>query len=216
MTIDSYFKELNEAIDFTDSMGLKLPKKINFDYDKRYFTEEGNYKLIKVYNDIFQSKLINVSDMYEFALGMIANCSPLHYFLKKYLDKELGCKSYFTIGYILFDDEKGNSYHKITQEIVKDCLNNSKFPKDHHVWLTLDSGEILDLTFPLTYSSIHDKNFNNSLEQGKIGISFINRHINDFQHSMTYKPILIGENFFSKIGFDLEDISYVMYNKYII
>lgn len=215
MTIDSYFRELDEAIEFSNKMQLELPEKINFNFNKRYFTDEGNNKLIKVYNEIFQSKLKTIHDMYEFALGMIANCSPFHYFLKEYVENKLGCKSYFTIGYILFDNEDGKTFHKITQDNVEKCLNNSEFPKDHHVWLTLDSGEILDMTFPLTYSSINDKNFNDNLEKGEIGISFINRHINDFKHSMTYKPVLIGDDFFNKIGFSLKDISEVIYNKYI-
>lgn len=215
MTTESYIKEFNQAINFARDMDLQAPKNVTFDMNKRYFTEQGNAKLLKLYDNIFQSKLNTRLDMKLFALGMIANCSPFHYFLKKHIDKQLGCISYLTVGYILFDDENGKTYHKITTNDIKESLANSKLPKDHHVWLTLDSGEILDMTFSISFQSINDEDFNSKLESGELEINFINRHIDDFKHSMTYKPVIIGSDFFSKIGWDLEAVSYGMYNKYM-
>lgn len=214
MTTESYFNELNEAIEFSKEIGLKIPQKIVFDTNKRYFTKDGNIKLINLYTKIFQSKLKTKSDMAMFALGMIANCSPFHYFMKKYIDKEFGCSSYLTVGYIMFNTD-GKTFHKITQSDIENSLNNSQFPKDHHVWLTLDSGEILDMTFPITYQSINDKDFTSKLEAGELEIGFNNRHVSEFLHSMSYKPVIIGDEFFTRIGFNLKDVSSGLYKKYM-
>jgi len=46
MTRESYVKEFNEAIDFAKDMDLKVPENITFDMNKRYFTEQGNTKLL--------------------------------------------------------------------------------------------------------------------------------------------------------------------------
>jgi hypothetical protein len=208
----NYEKEFFEAVQQTKLLGFNINiAKFN---TQRYFSEVNISTLSKKIND----QLDNIpNDKYPLGYknfgivnSIVANCGPFHYFTKKAIEKFCTCNVYLTLGYISFDNK--DFFHKITRDDLNNALKTQNFPSQHHVWLTLESGEILDLTFGLTYRYINDQE--SIKEDLKTGVPLypIMNHPTKLMHDMQYHPIAVGKEVLLKAGYQIELLSDILYS----
>jgi len=206
----SYAKEFNNAVEYTNQYSLL---DFNSFVDKRYFASEESLRLLaqavnKKLDEIPQNKYSPGMRSVGIAHSIIANCGPFHYFVKATIDNIFNCHTYLTLGYISFGKEQ--YFHKITRNDLVESFKTGIFP-DHHIWLTLDSGEILDLTFGLTYRYINTlKEFENDLKQG-LPLYPIAKHPDELIENMQYHPIAIEKDILDKAGYNLEALVKLLY-----
>jgi hypothetical protein len=141
--------------------------------------------------------------------SMIGNCGPFHFYIKPIIEKILQCKSYITVGYVYYGSR---IFHEIQLSQIEEAITNKIFPFNHHIWLTLDSGEILDITFPMTYNSIMDnEKFVFHVNNNELPLEFKNIHPSKFPDWIRYHPIAVGEDILKAAGHDLN----VLAKKYV-
>lgn len=203
-----YGREFEQAINNTKSLGvsidaIKLDKNVYFS-DK----SEPPAEIIEILHRLAKEKAQEGMPYYlPLALSIISNCGPFHFYMKPVIEKIFNCKTYITSGYIEIGE---SSFHKFDLEQIKESLTTKRLPSNHHIWLTLDSGEILDMTFPITYFSINDNvNFMNNLQEG-LPIGFINAHPSKFVGGMRYHPVIIGDEVLKQAGHDLEILAAIV------
>lgn len=112
---------------------------------------------------------------------------------KSYVEDLLQTKVYYTIGSL---NMYGEPCFELTEEKIDAYLGNDIFgkrPFKAHVWLTLPSMEIIDLTQP-TIHLIETEDF-----EGYASIRA--EHTDDLQEKgMIYTPMLVGKQFMYEIG----------------
>lgn len=96
--------------------------------------------------------------------------------------------SVFTLGWI--DDETDRGIFKFDDEVIADKLVNGHQDEtiNIHAWLTLPSMKIINLAFNTTFSILH---------RHKGGV--IVKKEDDIT-KFSYKPMLVGDMYLSKIG----------------
>jgi len=218
----SYQKKFNQALLNTQKLGLES---INFNENKkRFFTLSNEKEMQNIMYDIsvimknqLKKELVKFSGQDEaLALSLISNCTPFHYRIKPYLEKLLGQKLFYTTGYISFNDKIGNeerTFHKLSLNQYEECIANKKLHSNHHVWLTTGCYELIDLTFGLTLMHSKPDEFKAVINHPDYEpwMSMITRHPSDLTGGMTYNPMIVGEEFYFKSGFDLELVSNLLY-----
>ena len=172
-----------EAIERTYRLKISL--------DTPIIDSSETYIVPGVYEDL---KRLLETEFPDFHSGSLAfNCHKVSYYMKSVLEKYFRTELYLTIGY--FAVESKNSFY-LDEEII-DTLFNKSYPIEDkgipfHVWLTLPSLEIIDFTFGQSFAF-------NSEEQIPLD-EFLFRHPDNLIGSLKYVPVLIGEDFLSKIG----------------
>lgn len=181
---ENFFKE---AISRTRKLGLSLPA-IKLRKGQRYTVQEFvNGGLQQLVYDTFGPLAPS-----EIAAG----CVRMHANLLKPIESALGCKAYLTIGSVF---ESDHSYYDLSDQKIGDILFNgitSTFP--FHCWITLDTLEIIDVSFATSYGVV------NGQEQD-IGrcLALHPSSMKDSGIKLIYKPMLVGEAFLKTVGFDL-------------
>lgn len=209
--MNNYEKEFFDAVEYTKILGFDI-NVIRFN-TQRYFCEKTLFDLSEKIDN-----LLNKIPSNKYPLGyrnvgivnsIVANCGPFHYFAKDAIEKYCGCNSYLTLGYISFD--KKEFFHKITRDDLSKALQTKNFPNQHHIWLTLESGEIIDLTFGLTYRYINDQaSIDEDLKLG-VPIYPVANHPSELINGMQYHPIAIGKEPLIEAGYELEQLSKILY-----
>lgn len=207
----NYDTEFQNAIENTINIGANLD---NFTLtDKRYFKQDMTMFSDNIVKTLMwlkdKKKVDNKPEFIPLAFSIIANCGPFHNYMKPIIEKVFNCKSYLTLGYIKLskvEDKEEKTYHKFEMSDIEESISlNKKFPHNHHIWLTLDSGEILDMTFLMTYRSVDDKEgFYKTVETEGLPLEFINKHYSELTEGMEYKPMYIGEDLLNKAGYNLK------------
>lgn len=205
-----YVEEFNKAIDYT-----KQHVFVDFSgfSNNRYFTSNQSLArlseaLEKKLEEIPKEKYPPGMRSFGIAQSIIANCGPFHFYIKETIEQLYNCKTYLTLGYISLGKEK--YYHKITNLELEESFKTKKFP-DHHIWLTLDSGELIDLTFGLTFRSINTPNeFEEDLKNG-VPLYPIAKHPDFLTGDMQYHPIAVGDNILKKGGYNLDLLAKILY-----
>lgn len=210
--MDKYELEFHQAINNSKSLGF--PIGFNQFVEKKYFNNavfQGCHEIFSVIRWLAVEKMQQgMPSLTPIALSMIGNCGPFHYYMKPVVEKILDCKTYITIGYISLPN--GSEFHKIDIKQIEQSIKSKIFPANYHVWLTMDSGEILDMTLPITLASIqYAEKFVALMSENAIEIGFINRHPTTLLHGMEYHPVAIGEELVKESGYDLD-----MWSKTII
>lgn len=182
-----YHAKFQKAIKRTSKLGLILPK-INFS-DKIYLTEEYQEQLFSGFaNEIYSTNEIN------------AQCMNFSYRAKEYFNTISDNNFMYTIGYVNYNN---TLMFKQTEKSLKYMLKNGIQSVDGsiniHVWLTLPSMEIIDLTLATTLSKV----WNRPELKGRIFL----RHADEFD-GMEYVPLLVGDDFLRKTG-ALVDIKFI-------
>jgi hypothetical protein len=214
----SYNTLFDKAIINNNTLGLET---IYFNQTDKIYTDFKSYKkfypeVVKLFEILAkQSSIDGFPYYYGLVLAMRAHCSPFHNFIKPFIEQILGCKSYLTTGYII--DPTGFERHKFTVEDASDCLNKRVSTLSHHTWLTLDSKEIIDMTFPISSQYLNkDEKLIEDLANGTLELTFIAKHPNSlFKETNTkYIPTLVGNDFFDKANFNLNDTIKQLFNLY--
>ncbi|PTO80141.1 hypothetical protein [Vibrio splendidus] len=85
----------------------------------------------------------------KYASDADKKCFEFHHKLMVHLEQDIGLKTDLTFGYV---DTGHSEWFKFEESDVSEWLNNRNRKKtaEYHVWLTLPSMEILDVSFPIT------------------------------------------------------------------
>ncbi|WP_052502762.1 hypothetical protein [Halarcobacter anaerophilus] len=183
----SYETNFHKAISRTRRLGLNLPK-IDFS-EERYLTEDYQEYLFKnLVNEVFNTNEID------------AQCMSFNYRIREYFHEITDNNFMYTIGYVKYNDKL---MFEQTEKSLKNMLNYGIQSIDGsiniHVWLTLPSMEIIDLTLATTLGKVWNK-------PELIGRLFT-RHADEFD-GMQYIPLLVGDDFLRKTG-ALIDIKFI-------
>ena len=212
----NYNNEFFTALNNTKNLGFHEDVK-EFS-DKNYFENGCNQLLLDLF-PVFQwiskeKSMPGLPGHKQLIMSIISNCGPFHNYIKPIVEKLLNCKAYITVGYIKVGDIQ--EMHKIDLQTIENSIKNKRFPSQHHVWLTLDSGEILDLTFQTTFDSLHNSHeFNQALDEGYLPISTTCRSTKDLKNGFEYHPVVIGKEVLKEAKYDLEELSRaIVFNKY--
>ncbi len=169
-----YLDEFLIAHTRTSDFGICAPK-IDLK-DTRYINAIKEVELTQaVY---LEFGVLDKSDLY-------ARCIEFCLRLKPVAEKVFNCKAYYTIGYVVLN---GHEVFKSSESELKALIDNGFDGEtvNIHVWLTLDSGEILDFTFSTTYAVLHGFPSMEGLTLAK--------HPGDLVDGMRYVPMLVGES----------------------
>ena len=129
-------------------------------------------------------------------LGKEHNALRLHHLFKPFIDELLHVESIITTGYVSVPNDAGaiEDFGTITEEAVKESLESKNMPLKLHNWITLPSGEVIDLAFMTIYGLIYQ-------EPSLFG-NIVARNPKDFTGGMAYYPICLGEAWYETCGFD--------------
>lgn len=175
-----YLNDFKEALQRNVRLGLESP----------YFSHQDTRYLDDDFNAKFPHLILDTFGMLE-PKDLTARCIPIHDQLQNVLKVKLGILSYFTIGYITLNGEK--VYYQ-TEKSLKQLLSAGidLCSVNLHVWLTLPSMEIIDMTFPTSYGVV--KNKRELLGQ------VVTKHYSELTADMSYHPMIIGTEYIEKIA----------------
>jgi hypothetical protein len=120
------------------------------------------------------------------------NCGNISLALQNYIEDELHLKSYFTLGYFKLN---GKSSFEFTEDDLKQWIQSGVpdfFNINIHVWLTLESLEIIDATIATSIGiacNIPDA----------IG-GIIHELPSDLKGDLSFHPVIIGAEILTDIG----------------
>jgi len=177
-----YTQQFREAIDRTANKNLAT-QHLAIETEKQFLTSKTKQKL----QNFLENSKINPEILYS-------NVFQFTYEAKSYLENLLHTKVYYTIGSL---NICGEPCFKLTEERIDDHLKTNilekKFSFNGHVWLTLPTMEIVDLTYP-TIDLIETEDF-----EGYAPI--IAEHSDDLQkNGIVYNPMLVGKEFMYEIN----------------
>jgi hypothetical protein len=120
----------------------------------------------------------------------------LHHLFAPIVSDLLKVEVYLTTGYVkVANDENQIEYFGLgSLEEIDDAIKNTTLPSKIHTWLTLPSGEVIDLAFMTIYAALYH-------EPSLIG-NIVAKHPKEFTGGMEYMPLLVGEGFYEKFQFD--------------
>ena len=171
-----YRQLLETAESRTRSFGFRSPE-LNLT-SKRYLDSNSELRLDYATKSVLADFTTEV---------LYARCVGISQLLKPIVEEVFDSEVYLTIGHILLNGEAlFRSSEDELYEIFKDGINEIDRNKvNTHAWLTLDSLEIIDFTFPTTYGVLcgHPK-----LMGGTIA-----KHPEDAPEGMVYEPMLVGD-----------------------
>lgn len=179
--MSDFINEFFESIEITKRLGLN--------FDPFFIDTERLFYSNDLYNSL---KALLINEFPEFHYGGLGlKCHVVSFFMKPIVDKYLGIETILTVGYITLGNNDDRFY--INEQLAKQMINS----KNHndivrfHTWLTLPSTEILDFTLGNSFA----------LANSKIPkAEYIFRHPMNLD-SLTFHPIIIGEDFLIKTGF---------------
>ncbi|MCV6454947.1 hypothetical protein [Pseudomonas aeruginosa] len=138
-----------------------------------------------------------------------AQCVRLHSGLLAPVKDHFKCQAYLTIGSVKDGD---HYYYDLNEQKIEELLRSgleSTFP--FHCWITLDTLEIIDISFATTYAMSRE-------EWDKVGEALAIHPDNLKTSGVTieYVPMLIGDPFLNCIGIDcLSGITLASQRNYI-
>lgn len=130
---------------------------------------------------------------------IIAQCIKYSLFSKPLIDEYLGIRTILTVGYVI---DKGNEVFKFGDSDIINMMNQT--PEKHHnkkagvhVWLTLPSLEIFDLTYRESNKTINNIPLNNERSFDFIFNSLESLY---YKEQLVYVPMLVGEESLFKLN----------------
>jgi hypothetical protein len=119
-------------------------------------------------------------------------CLNVNMFMQECIEKELGLKSYFTLGYVRAGDK---TLFEFTERDLKAWLQSGipDFLKiNMHAWLTFESSESLDITLATSFALA------NNNPDGIGGI--IHGNPKDLYNGLSFHPVILGKEVLFDIG----------------
>lgn len=128
-----------------------------------------------------------------------AQCIKYSMMSKPLIDEYLGIRTILTVGYVI---DRGNEVFKFGENDIINMMNQSPEKYQNklanvHVWLTLPSFEIFDLTYRESKNTIANNPFNSER-----GFDFIFNSLESlyYKQQLAYVPMLVGEDSIFKLG----------------
>ena len=171
-----YLNDFNDALKMSADQNLVVPN-ITQSYEDEKLIEDTILALLKEYK----------KDEFK---GLIGQCIEVSYRLYIGL-KDVGIESYLTIGSIIHKKYQYEFFPLESRDIVNMLTLESNGNKKIHVWITLPSLKIIDLTFLSSYVYL-----NNIKDPLGLPIYNFPDNLPDFK----YIPKIVGEDFLYKIG----------------
>ena len=146
----SYQKEFQEALIRTDKLCFIIPK-WTFK-DRLLQSNDSIRKISNTLNDFLKGQKMSYEDL-------AGQCMFVHTETSELIANKIDCNSLITIGW-LYDEIINESLYEFTEEEFKYFI--SEKPQmlrgfDVHVWITLDSGEMIDFTLLTTIGKINGR-----------------------------------------------------------
>ncbi|MCX7122740.1 MAG: hypothetical protein NTV32_03590 [Gammaproteobacteria bacterium] len=129
---------------------------------------------------------------------LFAKCNVACQQILTRLHKETAIKGILTIGTVILGAEdcfcSANKFDEnfIVAALKKGVDSLAGISYSHHAWITLDSQEIFDPTFPISYLMLRGQN----IDDMEDGVPTIFKRFTDFSGGMYYKPVLVGDSFY--------------------
>jgi hypothetical protein len=190
-----YQKHLQDAIERTKALGLAVE---DFHIDKHAFPFVHpivNEARIKQMNELLYERV------YHLPIDEVAfHCSVHSIVLQKEIEKLLRTETLLTSGYFEFRG-KTAFHHSIDQlnDWVKQKASFSK--REIHVWLTLPSLEVIDITALASLLKVNDKILGVDLGHVNYQNCIIGRPDDlEGDHSIIHKPQFVGFDFLRAVG----------------
>ena len=138
------------------------------------------------------ASLMNIDKPEELA----AKCNVVSQVVCDAISRELNCQATLTIGDVIFS---GKPFFEMDEPYVRSLVAGGKKSLaaqsyHHHAWITLDSMEIIDLTFN-TSLSLFAKGLTNQVRQQLLG-GIVAGHADQLKGGVSYLPVLLGEAFY--------------------
>ena len=187
----AYVDDYQDALDRTRRLGLTVPPRVEIhpDPNLRYLTAARQQQFPHVIH-----KAIGPVGAEE----LVAQCMSIHHRLQPVIEEWLGVPAVYTIGWV---ETSGDGFFKFDEAYARSLLQKAAqkaAPPQSlgvHVWLTLPSMELLDLSLATSVA------FAQKMPEG-VG-RVLAKHANDVT-DMAYKPMLLGDDFLRRIGALLE------------
>jgi hypothetical protein len=195
--IGPYEEDFERAIRFTKSCGFK---EAPVSWLGKDFLKEDN----------FLEAVVNLSKVDDFSKSACQCLKWCHYFVP-YFESHFGCRVMVTIGQLWHEEDK--VYSPTWDELKRWCAEGFR-PDNYregrtgfnlHSWLTLESGEIIDLTFFSTLAKIYPDLY------GKVRGGVVFGREPNVIPKYRYFPMAVGQNFVQAIA-DKTDIQVLANN----
>ncbi|MBH8553944.1 hypothetical protein I8751_16505 [Nostocaceae cyanobacterium CENA357] len=144
----SYQKEFQEALERTKRLGFTIPK---WKFNDRLLRSKDSIEKIS-------NTLMNFLRYHDMSFeDLSAQCIAVHTKISEIITQVISCNALVTIGWF-YDENINDSLYKFTEEEFKSWMSNELQAfqgSDVHVWITLDSGEVIDFTLLTTIGKIN-------------------------------------------------------------
>ncbi|STQ90032.1 hypothetical protein [Iodobacter fluviatilis] len=177
-----------EARERTINFGLEVDS-ISFKKQTFLSDMESASKLAQALSEFYFENKIRADDV-------AGQCWRINIFIKIFLEEYFGVPLVLTIGYI--EDYPNNVYYKMTEAEIAELLNspeghNGNYAANLHVWLTLPSMEILDVSFMTSFGKVNNK-------PELLGTVVYGPPEKLSTPNFNYKPMVLGEHFINRVG----------------
>jgi hypothetical protein len=200
-----YEKEFLEALNFSKKeLNVKIPFKFS---QKKILSDNAS---LEISNAIFKEYGdINFKEFFS------ANCATVNCLMFDFLKKFCGHDIYYTIGYLadkvkknkngekllLFNEDKKKIVEYIKGDLVR-IGNPEDFKMNIHVWVTLPSMEIIDLTLSTSLSNI--PHFYGKEKPGRIIAGYPWNKNNDFEY---HPQVIVPSNKILNLAYTINSIN---------
>jgi hypothetical protein len=180
MTTYNYRDEFRTALCRSAELGLCVP--IVFFQSTRFYSDDAVLTI--------RDQLLSMFGNPDGTINLIGQCLNVHWNIRKEVQLAFGCSAHLTVGFIQEDEAKYFEFSYPEVEVwLKHGIDLNKVTL--HAWLTLDSMEIVDFTWPSTRAKIFDS------PHGRGAI--IAKHPDEFINGLRYHPLVIDNDFPIKI-----------------
>lgn len=181
MSTCSYAQAFREAISQSCKLGLAVPD-VRFT-SHRYYCDDRFMPVINMIHNKMGNK--------DGTINLVGQCLNIHTNIRHDVELAFNCGAHLTIGYIQEPESKFFAFDYTDVAVwLKNGIDINKV--DLHAWITLDSMELIDLTWPSTRAHILN------CREGKGEI--ITKHPDDFINGTQYHPLIVSNEFPFKIG----------------
>ncbi|MBQ4852772.1 hypothetical protein [Pseudoalteromonas sp. MMG012] len=174
-----YKDDFIEAVKRTSNLGLSSPDVGACD-SSSFLQKTNPTELAKV----IQKEIGLLSEK-----EIVGQCLSLHYRLKRVFTEFFDCPVFYTIGYVEF--EKSTMFKQTEESLAEMLKTGVEGEVSLHAWLTLPSMEVLDFSLPTSFAKV------NNIPEG-IGSAIADQADKLSSNGMTYKPLIVGEDFLLK------------------
>lgn len=178
----TYLNEFKAALTRAEKFKLSTPE-ISLTPNAVIMSEDKINNLSNIIAPVFE-EILSYDELVGQCMSINLSALPL-------LTEWLQCPVYYTIGWIDNGTEKG--IYKFDDDFIEEKLTSGHKESliNLHVWLTLPSMEIIDLTICTSWAVL------NHSEEGKGRVLIKNA---DDLTDIKYRPMLIGDDFLFRIG----------------